>query len=197
MPLLFDPPGNRMKRASFACAASAMLVAAACSGDPVGRMMPESAPGVSLVAGEVENDTARIAAGPLAADVAGSWAREGLQELSVTYTNRSARTLKLPVRGFTLTHQGEAAQIVAVSDITGVSVADADPTNDKVDALFDADEPGTAARDLVLPAGGRRTVVVFFANFQREGNRPSADATLIAGVPLASATTSVRFRCAD
>ena len=115
----------------------------------------------------------------------------------MTYTNGSARTLALPVRGFTLTHQGEAAQLVAVSDVTGVSVADADPTNDEVDALFDVDEPGTAARDLVLPAGGRRTVVVFFANFQRNGNRPSAGTTLIAGVPMGASTTSVRFRCAD
>lgn len=179
------------------CAVLAGVSAASCSAGNVGRLMPDAAQGVERVAGEVAGDTARIERDGLVARVRGAWAQEGLQTISVRYDNGASSTLQLPIRGFALTHRGEAAQLVRVSDTTGVSVADRNPSNDEVDTLLDVDRTDHKVRDLVLAPGASRTVLVFFANLQREGNRPEAGSALTVTIPMPAALVPLRFRCAD
>ena len=160
---------------------------------PQGPLMPLAEAGVAVVSGERRNDyarpndTARVVAERLTAEVSGRWAAEGSQDLHVRLTNRGAQALQVPAANFVLIHNGERVTVSALAD-EAAEVGSPPLFNEFA-------TPAAPPPIISVPPGGTRRLDFFFGNFQGAENRLDSGDEVTAVLPLpGAAPVRVRFR---
>ena len=158
----------------------AILLAAACSEDGQGTLMPVAAPGLTLVSTQGQmNDTARLIADGVRADVTGAWSNTN-ESIEVAYAVSKPATV--PIGGAS-TWKGAAAPTSGAWD---VSVEH--PGNVRGRPLLEEGE-------LRLKPDDRPTVLIFFDR-SGERNRPALGDEVTITVPMPGGPRPVRFRLA-
>ncbi|HEX8554725.1 MAG TPA: hypothetical protein VF695_08460 [Sphingomonas sp.] len=183
-----------IKAAKHLVLALALTGLNACQSGGSGRLMPKSAPGVSLSRASVDGDIATLERSPLTISVRGFWASNGGQSLYVTYRNTSQKRLSVPMEGWTLAARDAAAPLTDLVDVTGTDIAAAPPPTDGPYRLFTTGD--AAARPLVVPPGESRSLSVGFARFGPEGREPVVGTEVEARIPTQGSTVRLRFTCA-
>lgn len=179
-----------MMRASLA-ASLALVAAAACSAQEVGRLEPVADRGVTLATRHAADDMAALREGAVVVQVGGTWATRDASALDVTYRNAGATAVTIDPSRFGLVLGGEAATVDTVDDVTGVDVSK--PDNTAIPQPLQGS--GAAKQVLTVPAGATRTLLVRFRNWTRQGNRAAMGKTVVAGVPTPGGLRTVSFRC--
>lgn len=165
----------------------------ACSGSvgDAGRLVPQAADGVTLL----KNETAQITADGVTLNVAGSWANQSFQRLTVEIDNKSPKPFsfdysKVSFQGDT----GEKLVLNRVADVTGVDNSDSDPNNDTVKELYSQDAKPAAV--LTVAPNERRIINLQFNNFTKPENKLTDGKNVIVSLILNEAgERKIFFNC--
>lgn len=160
---------------------------------PGGPLSPIKEPHIEVVERSSGEKAARLQSELVAIEITGDWRLDDNEVFIVEIRNDGGQPVRLPTNAFRLRHKGEAAQVGVITDLTGVSLADADPNNDEPAEIY-AMTRGGRKPVLEVPARGQRELEVVFHGFKRLGNKLGDGDEMTLEVPLQGAASErVRF----
>lgn len=177
---------------AFAAAVGALLLSA-CQSGSAGALMPEAGPGVELVRGEDDGDTAAIGAGGAVVRVAGTWASEGAQVLHVRYAGGRGSPATLDLQSFALARGDARLKLDSIDDLTAIDAGTPGAAGN-APLLYSAGSPGQF-KPLPSVTGSRHLRVVFDGVQGAPGVQAGDAVTATVATP--AGPVQVRFRAAD
>lgn len=174
-------------------AAVGLLLLSACQPGSAGTLMPEAGPGIDLVRGEDDGDTAVFQAGQTTVRVAGTWASQGAQVMHVRYVGKRVSPAALDLRSFALARGNDRLRLDGIADLSALDAGTPGAAGN-APMLYSGDAPGQF-KPVTLSTGSRHLSVSFDRTFNSEAAIKAGD-VLSATIATPTGPVQVRFRAA-